>query len=332
MARIFMTGFEAGNLDVLLAHDAAINTTTVRTGAYSVAIAGVGKGIYHDIPGDPAEIFLRAGVYYAGGTSAATRKLLLFDDSAGGAQFALYIDTATHYLKAYRGDASTLLDTSSTAVPRNVWTCLEARIKIDNADGIVTVKLDGIEVMDFAGDTQATANADLGEARWGSDGASEWTGYLDDLAVNDTTGDENNGWIGRGGIYGLFPSGAGTHTDFTPNTGANYAAVDEVPPDDDTTYVQYSTAGGQDSYVMADLPDGVGIVSAVQWVGRARLSTAGDSTFKRLIHYNETDYTGTALAVDVTYAYKQEIFDTDPTGTAWTVASVNAIEAGMEIS
>jgi len=166
MARIFMTGFEAGSLDVLLPSTRAeISDGTVRTGAYSVYVSGVNKGIYHDIPGDPDEIFLRAGVYYTGGTGGGIRKLLLFKDSAGDSQLSLYIDTATHKLHLYRGDTSTSLDTSSSPLPLDVWTCLEAHIKIDNAAGVATVKLDGVQVMDFAGDTQQTGNADLGEAR-----------------------------------------------------------------------------------------------------------------------------------------------------------------------
>jgi len=333
MARIFMTGFEAGSMDVLLpASRAEISDGTVRTGTYSVYIDGYNKGIYHDIPGDPSEIFLRAGVYYAGGAGGGSRKMLLFKDSAGDSQLSLYIDSATHKLRLYRGDASTLLDTSSSPLPLDVWTCLEVRIKIDNAAGVVTVKLDGVQVMDFAGDTQQTGNADLGEARWGSDSSNEWVGYLDDIAVNDTTGSKNNSWIGRGGIYGLKPNGAGTHTDFTPSAGANYECVDEVPPNDDTDYVEDDVVGQIDTYTLEDLEPVTGAVDAVQWIARAKLAAAGSGNFKRVLRHSSTDYKGDNLAVDVSYKYFTEIFDQAPDSTDWTIAKVNALEAGMEVS
>jgi len=328
-----MTGFEAGSLDVVLpSTNAVISSETVRTGVYSAYVGGVGKGVYHDIPGDPSEIFLRAGIYYTGGTGGSPRKLLLFRDSAGDPQLSLYIDNPTHKLRLYRGDESTLLETSSSPLPLNAWTCLEAHIKIDDAAGVVTVKLDGVQVMDFAGDTQQTGNANLSVARWGSAGGDEWIGYLDDIAVNDTTGSKNNSWIGRGGIYGLKPNGAGAHTDFTPSAGANYECVDEVPPNDDTDYVEDDVVGQIDTYTLEDLEPATGIVDAVQWLARVKLAAAGLGNFKRVLRYSSTDYKGGNLAVDTSYKYFTEIFDQAPDSTDWTIAKVNALEAGMEVS
>ena len=45
-----------------------------------------------------------------------------------------------------------------------------------------------------------------------------------------------------------FPNGAGATAQWTPNSGANWQAVDEAPPDSETTYVKATVAGLRDSY------------------------------------------------------------------------------------
>jgi len=220
-------------------------------------------------------------------------------------------------------------------LPAARWTCIEVYAKIDNASGQITVKVDGDEWLSYSGDTQATENANAGIVRFGcscTSTSSMADAYYDDIAVNDTTGARNNSWIGRGGILGLFPSGAGAHTDWDPNTGTNHEAVDEKPHDSDTTYVSTTTADEVDTYAMADLANSDYVVSAVQWLAAARLDEAGSAAIKPVLRQGGTDYAGDSIGLDVTYALKKKIYDTAPNGDAWTYANVNAIEAGVKAS
>lgn len=123
---------------------------------------------------------------------------------------------------------------------------------------------------------------------------------------------------------------AHTHTDFTPSTGANYQCVDEVPPNT-TDYVSSGTVGHIDTYAFGDLPAGVS-VQAVQWLIRACTSEAGPVSLRRLMRQAGTDYPGaSAVPIDTSWVYAQEILNTAPSGAAWTKAIVDALEAGMEI-
>jgi hypothetical protein len=214
----------------------------------------------------------------------------------------------------------------------DTWYVLEFHLKIDDVDGEIDTKIDGAIDIDFDGDTQHTGNAGIVQVQFSNAASSLPTIYIDDIAINDTTGGVNDSWIGRGGIYGLVPSGAGTHTDFTPSAGVNYAAVDEVPPDDDTTYVESSTAAHVDTYAITNLIPTSGAISAVQWVARAKLAEAGAGNFQRVLRHDGTDYNGGDLAVDTSYAYFTEIFDQAPDSTDWDITKVNALEAGMEVS
>lgn len=332
MARIFMTGFEAGSVGVFTSNNGAtISNGTVRTGAYSLDLTGSSDSAQQII--DPAtELFFRIGIYITGFSYEAAY-LQLFD-ADGAVCLTFTINSTTRALEVRRGSYNGLiLASGGNAVLTNVWHCIEVHVKIADSDGIAQIKLDGVQLVDFIGDTKTGSNDKIGVFRLGGAGYyRNAMGYYDDIAINDTSGTKNNSWIGRGGIYGLKPNAAGQYTQFTPSAGDNYAAVDEVPPNDDTDYVESDTVGYKDSYALADLPVATGQVDAVQWLARAKLDAAGAGNFKRLLRHDSTDYNGENLTVDTSYVYHQEILENAPDDTEWTVAKVNALEIGMEIS
>lgn len=333
MARIFMTGFEAGSVQILdTPGSLSVSTAQARTGSYSLRVSAYSTPGSALLPGNPSEIYGRIGVYHESAGTGTDQNLAFvqFRDSAGSQQISVCRHHVTGFMQIYRGN--TLIATGTIFCPLSTWHCFEIHLKIDNVSGEITTKIDGVEDITFSGDTQATANANVGQLLFDGNYRQSPTLYLDDIAINDTTGTVNNSWIGRGGIYGLVPSGAGTHTDFTPSAGANYAAVDEVPPDDDTTYVESDTVGHKDTYALGDLVPVSGDIQAVQWIARAKLAEAGEGNFQRLIRHDSVDYNGGDLAVDTSYAYFTEIIEKAPDDTDWTIAKVNALEAGMEVS
>lgn len=331
MARIFMTGFEAGHTGVLdNPGGLSIETSTVRTGNYSLKVEGFNEG-YVLLPGNPSEIYGRIAFYcHNGGDGGAAHYFAKFNDSAGASQIAFVRNPTTTFIEIYRG--STLIATGTISIPLSTWYVLEFHVKIDDSTGKIETKVDGVADIDFDGDTQETGNANLGQLYFGNYATDMPGNYIDDIAINDTTSPQNNSWIGRGGIYGLFPEGAGNYTQWTPSAGANYECVDEVPPNDDTDYVADDTVGHKDTYEMEDLVPTDGGIAAVQWIARAKLSAAGSGNFQRVLRYSGVDYNGSDLAVDTSYKYFQEIFDQCPDATDWSIAKVNALEAGVEIS
>lgn len=336
MARIFMTGLEAQSLGAFDAwNGATIDTSRKRTGSASLYIANYSNYAHASLQGAIAELYLRFGFYPTGAFAVhAAGSFLQLLDSAARAQISLSVNKVSLAIELRRGSHDgTLLDTSDLVLPVNQWACIEVYAKIANSDGQVTVKVDGTEWLSYSGDTQHTANANVATTRFGcscTDAYSIAYAYYDDIAVNDTTGAQNNSWIGRGGIVGLFPSGAGAHTDWDPNTGTNHEAVDEKPHDSDTTYVSTTTANEVDTYAMADLANSDYAVSAVQWLAAARLDEAGGAAIKPVLRQGDTDYAEDSIGLDVTYALKKKIYDTAPSGDAWTYDIVNAIEAGVK--
>jgi hypothetical protein len=71
--------------------------------------------------------------------------------------------------------------------------------------------------------------------------------FFDDLAINDNTGSFQNSYPGEGKIIHLKPNAAGDSNGFSVQVGGtvgssnNYTRVNEVTPDDATSYKRFSS-------------------------------------------------------------------------------------------
>ena len=160
------------------------------------------------------------------------------------------------------------------------------------------------------------------------------------IAINDTEGSYQNSWIGAGAIYAIKPNGIGDYEEMTPfpNSGeSNYEDVDEVPPDDDTSYVQPSASLQKDLYEMSDLCDqGVGSLAAVSAVViwyRVKLTASGSGSFVPLYKYNGTllHEFDAETVTSTSYVYKSVVTDEDPvTGGTWLVDYIDLAQFGLK--
>lgn len=250
------------------------------------------------------------------------------------AQFTIYID-ATGHISAFR--SSTLLGTSTLALSFGVWHYIEIHGVISNTVGVVEVKVDGIiTFLSLAGqNTQLTANArftafGLGHpnANPGNAGGEVW---IDDFYFLDAAGTAPNGYTGDTIVRYYPPSGAGSNTQWTPNGAAqNYQCVDEVPPDDDTTYNSSAVVGKVDTFVHAALPGTVTTIAAAMVRARVR-NDSGSPVIHLAIKSGASLGESGDIAVPTAYADVVAPFPTDPaTGVAWNAAGLNACEVGYK--
>lgn len=334
MARIWMSGLEAGHMDVFDSYDvgnASASADTARTGAYSLKLATVLAWAAAAFPANVSEVFCRFAVRpWYGLYGANGNELLTLYDSVGDEQITIQLQQILGLIQVRRGDYNDPIIGIGGVLPQNRWHCVEFHLLVDGVNGVFQLKVDGTQVINFAGNTQATANANVRSFKMGFQ-VSCCSGYYDDIAFNDVAGGVNDSWIGRGGIPAIFPEGAGNSTDLTPLVGANWQDVDEKPPDDDTTYVFSDTIDEHDSYETEDLP-ATGTISAVQWLARARSDLVGNPEIARILRIGGVDYQGADIGIDIAYDYYPEILDEDPDAAgAWTVAAVNGMELGVKI-
>jgi len=338
MTRLWMSGLEAGSLDVFPRVDSAavISAAQARTGAYSLHIPSADDRAWLTLRTGYTELFFRIGLYMTGGSNDRTFCTLL--DNLGAKLLTFQVRQADSVFLVRLGDHNDALIVSGGVVPTNAWCCIEIRVLIDNAVGVIQVRIDGVQVIDFSGDTQVDADDEVLVIVWGasySDGGYVCYGYYDDLVINSIHGIRNNSWPGLGGIVGLVPTGAGNYTQLIPSAGANWAAVNEVPPDDDAAYVEQATTDLKDTYTMQDLvitPGQVANIAAVQWLCRAYNTVSQGGDFARLLRLYGVDHQGDDVPYDRSYDYHPEVLGTSPdTGQDWTEDEVNAIEAGVVV-
>jgi len=362
MARRFTTGFELGEV---LEHNGsygsnglvdAVVATPVRTGGYAWRPQNLANSVLaytyctHTLADDPTELYVRFAFRHTGleGTvDDSYEAVFAVFDEAGDAHLSLGLAANDFLLRVKTGGTGALgqtggsvVDTGSAVLTADTWWVIEVYISIANSGGQVTVKVNGATDISYTGDTQVGSTDGIRAFRFGAHGVGNNTGitkkYLDDIAVNDTSGSQQNSWIGQGGVYLLKPSADGTQNDWTPSAGAdNYALVDEVPASA-TDYISSDTSTDIDLFELEDLPAEIVDVDLIEALFQAALAETGSNSVKHLIRHSGTNYDGDTEAivtVDPNYAlYKSApVYEVLGSSGAWTPAQVNALESGVEV-
>ena len=232
----------------------------------------------------------------------------------------------------------TLLGTSSGgSLVANVYAYLEFLVTISSTVGVVTVRLNGVQILSLTGqNTQATGNASADTIGLGTisgpGGTSGLAWDYDDLYVLDGTGAANNAFLGDTRVQALRSTGAGHSTQFALGAGtSNWEAVSEATEDGDTTYVDSATAGQIDAYTFGALTPVSGTIPFLQTMLVARKDDAGIRTVADVISDGITDHVGASNNVGTSYQQWLTIHETDPvTSAAFTLANVNARQYGVE--
>lgn len=277
------------------------------------------------------------------GAAGARTTIMSFMD-AGTNQVDLRWNSGDNTLAVTRN--GTVLGSTAYALTNNAYYHLEFKAVIHPSAGTVDVYINGINRISLSGlNTRVTANSSCNQVSigpdvtagnavapvWDFDDVIFWDGQTTDQAGNPDIHDV----IGDNGLAWLLPTGAGTTTQFTPDSGSNYARVNEATPDGDTSYVEDATVGHIDTYAMADLPaSAVSVLSLVQ-ISNARKTDLGSRSIKSEIRTGGTNYASTLVsALGDTYLYEWGgSWGTNPnTGVAWTPSDVNAIESGQQVN
>ena len=226
--------------------------------------------------------------------------------------------------------SDSVVATSSQVYSTN-WNYAELKMTVNGASGSASLHMNGEEMI--APVTGNFGSSPIGMVYlWsGTSGGGGSGNQWDDMYVLDTTGSYNNDFLGDCRVETLFPSGAGSSTIWTPNSGANYAAVDEQAIDSDTTYVKSSVAGDKDMYVYDDVTEES--VFGVQTCLTARKDSTNLRRVKSVARIGGVDYDSAAEHTLTTgYLVHTRLMDTDPAAAAWTAANLNAAEFGIKVS
>ena len=218
---------------------------------------------------------------------------------------------------------------SAAVILPNQWHYIEMQAKLHDTTGFGIVRVDGVEVINVTSvDTKQagtktvfdnfTIRVPVGNT------------LIDDVYVMSGAGDA---FLGDCRVETLYPSGNGTTNQFTGSDGEsvdNYLLVDESGVPSVADYVLSSVAGQQDLYAFGDLGATSQAVLGVQPIFHIAKTDTSARAFRPLVRRGVTTV-GPVTQLDTAYRNYNIAYPTDPeTGSAWTIANVNALQAGVQ--
>ena len=257
--------------------------------------------------------------------SAFSAEVLTFRDNTNADMLTIRLayDIIPNWtLKALRGGINgTLLD-SHAPIKINTTYLLETYYKPLNSGGQITVKLDGLQVISYAGDTTAGLEA-VDNILFGYNGGLSYLNF-DDIVI------DNADWIGNTRIQKLQISGAGTTSEWDASAGNPEDCIDEIPYSD-SDWVETNVVDESLTCACADMTGNVDSVKCVEVYGRGEYEGSPTPTKQKVaIRVNGTEYYGSdespALTFD-TFGKRWELNPDD--AAAWEEADINAIEIGV---
>jgi hypothetical protein len=172
-----------------------------------------------------------------------------------------------------------------------------------------------------------------------------WLGFITDTNIAFSLTDLNDLGYSKSNTYSsgapTSPSMTGAQAswliygNYTSGTGVNYYEVDIDPPPGDLSYVADGNVGDQDLYDFPNLTTTPTAVYAVAVKGLIRVTPSGARAIDLRMHSGSTTSSGSNVGQSpaTTYGWLDSFFVTDPnTGSAWSVAGLNAATSGAKIT
>ena len=216
------------------------------------------------------------------------------------------------------------------------WFYGEVYVYASKTAGIITVRINGVEVINIVNVKTLPTNA-VGYLDMlvfsGRVGGYYGTGVMDDIYVCDNTPGGPSGFLGPVRVQTLFPSGPGDTTQLSPSNMAypNWQMASN-PAIDDGSYV-YGTSGTPGAYDLYAADDllAVSTVYGVKPVVINRQSDAAPPQFvaNTAMKTNGSVFLGAGKNSAASYLPSETVYGQNPaTGAAWTTAQVNSIQFG----
>lgn len=198
------------------------------------------------------------------------------------------------------------------------WIAIEAVIQ--DTGGQITVKIDGVQVVQATGDTQSASTSGWDQIAFL---LTDHRKYIDDIII--TTDDE----LPERFIPAIVPNENSTPLELTPSSGTNWENVSQLPVTATTPYNQATAANQEDNYGYGTIgwtPDTIDFVSV-------NAGVAGDGTITQAELRCNANLSGSAHTLTGTLTWEAflDIWGTDPSDSnAWTKAKIDSLTAGIE--
>lgn len=337
MALFWMDGFDhydgvVGNLSLGAYADVqnkTISTARSRTGSYSLAgaVSAASSYIQKNFPTNKQTVGIGFSIFFE--TAHGQVDLVEFSSalgsfsSSGQGQFRILSTGAIDYRLGGGIQAST----NPGLFALNVWNHVEIKISIANTGGTVHIRVNGVEVMAFTGDTYYGSSGQYSQGVRIFNGQTTGgnASYLDDLFMYDGDGTYNNTFIGDRKVVLTNPNDVTSVAEWAVSGAAN--AVTAISSNNgDTSFISAGSSTPVTSeFELSNLDSTVGGIAGVQTVICARKTDAGTVFVQpSLISGSSSSNGSNNHTITDSYAYHGMIHEVNPaTGVPWTVSTFN---------
>jgi hypothetical protein len=335
-ARVDFTGFESGSsieCSGTSSGTISFDTTTKYTGTYALRVNPTGSAVGYCglgiISGTGIPTVGGSGTYWAvfrflaAALPGGTEEIYELEGSGSVSKFSVRL-TSTGKLQAYDSANAQLGSDSVATIAAGTWYLIGVKTGTGTT-AAYEVTINGSVEFTGTGNLSATAHAQRVVGKRTNQNSQSVDFYYDDFVVDDTA------YPSGRGIVALHPNANGSTMQWTAGTGASdYTQVSEVVPNT-ADYVQGSASNQVALFrfetLSASFTTPIGAVKAIERVAEV---TATSSIYAVRIRSGSTNSDSSTADVGSTaFATRQRLLELDPaTAAAWTVAGVNAVEAG----
>lgn len=351
MGRVTSIGYELGSLTLegttTSGSPEVLSGASARSGSYYARLnnTSTSESIRYQFAAtdQTARYYFRAYFYIAVSSTGTKQLIAVFNAALSGQRGGISL-TSGNQLQLFNN--STQMGSNSGAVATGTWHRLE--LMIDTTTISATTYEARINGVTFA---TGTANLPAGMAQFltrldASD--ATYDVYFDDLAINDTSGSSQNSWCGSEKLLYLRPDAAGDSNGFLVQVGGtvgaanNFTRVNEVTPDDATTYNGSALLNAEDLFncgasglsstdvinvvaVGVRMADLVAADTTAAFKLEIEKTAAGTKTQSGALAPNSTTWRSNAAVTPFNYSLTTYL---DPDGGIWTSTTLDSMQIG----
>lgn len=268
-----------------------------------------------------------------GGWSASAIRILGFMSDAGATEHLSMGVTSAGILHISRG-ATSLANSGIAVIAAATWYYVELKVTLHDSAGAYELRINGVPLLTASGvDTKNAGTKTVLDTLKISAVSGASSLRWDDMYWANGDGSGVTDFLGDVAVEGLLPSGDGDSSDFVGSDGnstSNYQLVDDTSM---TDYVEAGGVGDEDLYALADLVRTTGTVYGVQVAAMAQKTDGGTRDLAVEVKSGGVTDDGAAGVLTTTPDEFTSLWIADPaTSAAWTVAGVNAAQAGVKVA
>lgn len=261
-------------------------------------------------------------------SGASSNRFIQFARADTGAML-VGIDTNFSNQLRLKDAANNVLATSplaiiTGAVHRCVWT-----LDLDNGNSTLSIDGDQAQGWNITGNATLEALVSAGVIVLQKSSDNVVAHSLDDLilgidACTDWGPLEVNTLPADGDISSMFARSAGA---------SNFANVNNIPFDNETTYNSSGTVNDKDVFSYANPPHVPETILCVQLLNIARKEESAIRKLTDLLHIGGTDYMGDEHSLLESYAHFVSTWVNNPaTSAPWDATALNALQGGYQLT